>query len=209
MRNRKQNLFYRSPKFLRWYYPDLVWEVPTDRRVVYLTFDDGPDHILTREVMALLSRYNFKATFFCIGGNVERYPGVVDELRDQGHAIGNHTYSHISGFATSVEQYTKEIEKCADLIPSTLFRPPYGRIKRSQIRALAGRYRIVMWSLLSWDFKKTLNARKSIKQLKRLTRKGSIVVFHDNPAFRENLLAILPQYLEFLMSEGYVGEALS
>lgn len=181
----------------------MIWKVRTVHREMYLTFDDGPHPEVTRYVMDELDKRGFRATFFCIGENVEKHTSTYREILERGHKTGNHTYHHVNGWKTSGEKYVNEVTDCSRLVDSQYFRPPYGKISRVQRKALKGKYKIVMWTLLSWDFKRNFNPVRSLFKLKKYTRHGSIVVFHDNPKFFQNLRSVLPDYLDFLQAEGY------
>jgi len=196
-----------SPIFSK-IYPSLTWKKEPEERVVYLTFDDGPHPRITLEVLRILDEFNLKATFFCIGNNMQKYPEIVTKTLDLGHTIGNHTLNHASGFKTTTASYLQEVESWSREFRTQLFRPPYGRITRSQIRALEMDYEIIMWSLLSWDFKKSLKTTKILRQLKKGTRPGAIVVFHDSEKAEKNMMAILPEYCQFLVDQGYTSQSL-
>jgi peptidoglycan/xylan/chitin deacetylase (PgdA/CDA1 family) len=165
---------------------------------MHLTFDDGPHPTITPKVLQLLDEFNQKATFFLIGDNVRKYPEVVEQILDAGHSIGNHTYDHRPAQKVSLNHYLRSIEQCDALIPETpLFRPPHGRIGRRQIKRLANR-QIIMWTLLSGDFDPNLVRTKALRQLKKHTTTGTIVVFHDSEKAEANLMALLPEYLNHL-----------
>lgn len=183
--------------------------MPADGKNIYLTFDDGPHPEITVEVMDLLESHGFKGTFFCIGDNVSKYPETYRSIIERGHSVGNHTYHHVNGLRTADEEYLDEVKQCKEVVDSSWFRPPYGRIKKSQIRALKSSYKLVLWSLLSWDFKQGLDTKKSLKKLRKYTRPGTIVVFHDSEKAYSNLMEILPAYLQFLKEENYRSEVFS
>lgn len=202
--------FYKTPWITQKIYPSLTWKgVSTD--CIYLTFDDGPHPEITPWVLEELEKANAKATFFCIGKNVKEYPEVVQLVLKAGHSVGNHTFSHIKGWKTTTNQFLSDVEQC-DLemkslgVETDLFRPPYGRIKTSQIRELKSK-RIIMWSHLSWDFDMNLNTEKSISKLKAANA-GSILVFHESKNSYTNLKTILPQILSHFSSKGFKFEAI-
>ena len=184
-------------------YPSLTWEGRETENSVYLTFDDGPHPLITPWVLNQLDRFDFKATFFCIGDNIRKYPEIYKQILDRGHQTGNHTFNHLSGFKTSNDKYFENIAKCAELVKNKLFRPPYGHIKSSQILHLKPNYQIVMWSLLVEDWNPKLDRLCKLDLLKKLTRKGDIIVFHDSEKAKGNLEYLLPLYLEFLKTEHY------
>jgi len=171
--------FTRPPSILRRLLPGLIWTIPNEENRVFLTFDDGPDPEITPWVLDTLGKYDAKATFFCLGKNVEKYPDLFERIKREGHAVGNHTYSHLDGWKTRNREYFEDIDRADKLIGSPLFRPPYGRIKPSQIKILKERYKIVMWDLLSGDFDSKMTTEECINKVKKYTGKGSIVVFHD------------------------------
>lgn len=207
---------FRTPDLFTKLFPSLVWKIETaGEKVLYLTFDDGPDPEVTPYVLDLLKAYNAKATFFVVGANVAMYPDVVKLTQSLGHVIGNHTHHHLSGWRTSNKPYINDVAECEGALndslsatPSALFRPPYGRITPLQIRALKKEYRIVMWSLLSGDFDKTLNLEDA-KQALTKCRSGEVIVFHDSQKSLPNLKQLLPWFLECFHRKGYKFAALS
>lgn len=176
--------------------PSLTWKVNTTSNSLFLTFDDGPHPDITPKVLDLLDRYGAKATFFCVGENVYRYPGVYEEIIRRGHRTGNHTYNHLSGWTNSNARYYDNIRKAADLIGSDLFRPPYGRITPLQAAVLKKQYRIIMWSILTRDYEYRLNKEKAAANLIAQSGPGDIVVFHDSERAEVNMFYILRQMLD-------------
>ena len=193
----------RTPALLRKLFPSLTWSVGRDDKCVYLTFDDGPHPEITPWVMEELDKYGFKATFFCIGDNVRKYPETYQEILNNGHRTGNHTFNHLKGFSTSSPTYFENIQECAQLVKSELYRPPYGQITFSQIKHLSKQYQIIMWSLLVEDWNPKLDQAKKLSLLSSETKSGDIIVFHDSEKAFENLKVILPEYLEFLSNAGF------
>lgn len=189
-------------------YPSLEWSVPADEKIIYLTFDDGPEPRVSKWVMEQLEQYNAKATFFCIGDNVQKYPDVYQEMIDKGHKVGNHTYNHLNGWKTTTEEYINNIINCSKEVNSNIFRPPYGKISTSQIKRLKKNYRIIMWSILTGDFDPKLNRAKSLKAMYAKTKPGSIIVFHDSKKAENNLIYLLPKYLKYFSDKGYRFEHL-
>lgn len=181
----------------------LTWKMDQDIPALYLTFDDGPTPGITAEVLSILDRYNAKATFFCIGRNAERYPDIFKQIIANGHAAGNHTYSHLKGWYTCNRDYFNDIALAARFVPSRLFRPAYGMITPSQIRYLKKQYRIVLWSIMSFDFDRDTNPEKCLGYVLKHARPGSIVVFHDSQKASENVLYALPRVLEHFIEKGY------
>ena len=175
---------------------------------IYLTFDDGPHPTITPFVLDILKQYDAKATFFCIGNNVEKYPAVYELILEQGHSVGNHSFTHCNGYKTKDEQYLSDIEKAGHLIHSPLFRPPFGRLRSSQARQLKG-HSIIMWDVLSGDFDESLNREKCLKQTLDATRPGSIIVFHDSDKAWQRVEYVLPRLMEKLKQRGYLFEKLT
>jgi peptidoglycan-N-acetylglucosamine deacetylase len=202
--------FYRTPFLLPLLYPRLTWRVPTEEKVIYLTFDDGPVPGATEFVLDVLEKEQARATFFCIGENVVRNPAVFRTLRDSHHALGNHTYNHLKGWNCATSEYAANTEKCAEVIgkENVLFRPPYGRITRSQIHALR-QYRIVMWDVLTHDYLHALHPEKCLRESIAATRPGSIVVFHDSYKAEKNMTYTLPRYMEHFRNQGYAFKSLT
>jgi len=201
--------YYKTPWFTRLWYLGLTWNIPSQESI-YLTFDDGPCPEVTDWVLDELSKTHAKASFFCTGKNLEEYPGLGRRIIAEGHQIGNHTYSHLNGWKSKDTNYLEDVKLGQEVmnelgLETKLFRPPYGRIKKSQIKRLD--QKIIMWSHLSWDFDPKLNVDKSIAQLKR-AKPGSILVFHDRMKSFENLKAILPEILAHFQSKGIKFEVI-
>ena len=199
----------KIPTIIKKYYPKLVWDLPNAENKIYLTFDDGPVPEVTEWVLDLLKEYNIKATFFCIGDNVVKHPEIYKRILTEGHAVGNHTFNHLNGWKTSGGQYIKNVIACQDVVDSKLFRPPYGRIKKSQLNKLSLRYKIVMWDVLSGDFDQNLTPKKCYKNVIENTVPGSIIVFHDSLKAEGNLKYALPKSIEHLLAKGFVFEVLN
>jgi peptidoglycan/xylan/chitin deacetylase (PgdA/CDA1 family) len=196
----------KSPLLLKWYYPSLVWNKSRSEKVVYLTFDDGPIPVVTDFVLNTLKSFNCKATFFCIGDNISKYPEIFEQVKSGGHAIGNHTFNHLKGWETKDNDYIRNFRQCQQFTQSQLFRPPYGRIKKSQISHLKTIHpdiRIIMWDVLSGDFDLSLSPEKCYENVIRNTRNGSIIVFHDSLKAFDRLKVALPSALAFLTKQGY------
>jgi peptidoglycan/xylan/chitin deacetylase (PgdA/CDA1 family) len=205
--------FYRTPFFLPWLYPSLVWRLPTTEKVIYLTFDDGPVPGATEFVLENLAKFNAKATFFCIGDNIRKHPDVFQKVISDGHRIGNHTFNHLKGWSSSTEKYVENVKRFEEQSSidhgqsTNLFRPPYGRIKRSQISAL-NTYSIIMWDVLSYDYQKFGKVERQLRGTIKATRPGSIVVFHDSFKAEPKMQYILPRYLEHFNGLGYRFEVI-
>ncbi len=200
----------KTPFFFPWIYPDLVWKKPS-KDTIYITFDDGPIPEVTPYVLECLAEYNAKATFFCIGDNVRKHPDVYQQVLKGGHAVGNHTFNHLKGWDTEDGSYLKNIKQCGEYVSSNLFRPPYGKITKSQIKKLKIQQpdvQIIMWDVLSGDFDEKLKAEKCLRYVVRNTCPGSIVVFHDSIKAFPILQDVLPKALEFWKRKGYKFGAL-
>lgn len=189
--------------FLKFFYRGLTWRVKTKSKEIYLTFDDGPIPEVTEKVLDILDKYNWKATFFCVGENVQKYPSVYQEVLKRGNHVGNHSFNHMRGFKTATEDYVANVRKASKYIDSKLFRPPHGRITYSQIKALKTDYDIVMWDVLAYDYDKRKTPTQIVKILQRNLCKGSIVILHDSLKAENNVLSVLPQAIEFWQSKGY------
>jgi len=191
------------PRLLRPLWGKVVWRKDPSKKVIYLTFDDGPVPEVTPLVLDLLDEYNIKATFFCVGENVQKHPDTFAQVMSRGHKVGNHTFNHLKGFSVTDEEYYDNIDKAAELIDSKLFRPPYGRITGKQMKKLRDRYTIIMWDVITHDYNKNLSPETIMRTIKRYSRNGSLVVFHDSIKAKENLLAVLPLAIEYWKSKGY------
>ena len=194
---------------LQMLFPSLIWNLPSKEKVIYITFDDGPHPELTPFVLQELDKYNAKATFFLLGKEVDSHPSLYKDILQANHSVGNHTYSHLNGWATKNSEYFSDIEKCHSIMNRKLFRPPFGRIKPSQIRHLKKAFKIVMWDVLSWDFHKNTSAEKCFKIVKEKTKNGSIIVFHENDKAIKNVKYCLPKMLEHFSKQGYEFKAIT
>lgn len=183
--------------------PSLTWKVDTTDKVLYLTFDDGPHPTITPQVLTLLNAYQAKATFFCVGDNVAKYPETFNQVIQQGHAVGNHTYNHLKGWSVSVDEYVANTQKAHALIGGNLFRPPYGRIAPGQIKALKNDYQIVMWSILTRDYDKNINPTTTAEKLCKLITPGDIIVFHDSEKAASQMFPMLERVLQYFSTQGY------
>lgn len=196
------------------------WDIPNTDNKIYLTFDDGPTPKITEWVLSELRKYNIKATFFCIGNNIEKHPEIFTKVIQEGHAIGNHTFNHWNGWKTSTEDYIKNCEQCSVVSNqlkmsklqsdySQLFRPPYGKITPSQSKKLRQLgYKIIMWDVLSADFDTTISPEKCAENVVKNVVSGSIIVFHDSVKAFPNLEYSLPKTLEYLKEKGFAFETL-
>jgi peptidoglycan-N-acetylglucosamine deacetylase len=199
----------KAPQLLTKLLPRLTWELNGEEKNVYLTFDDGPTPDVTPWVLDKLKKYDAKATFFALGRNVEHNPDIFNQILSEGHSVGNHTYSHLKGWGCSNSTYLEDIELANRLINSKLFRPPYGRIKPSQVTLLQKSYKIIMWSVLSIDYNRRLAGDTCVRNVMDNVRPGSIIVFHDSAKARKNLYHALPVVLERLREKGFGMKGIS
>jgi peptidoglycan-N-acetylglucosamine deacetylase len=186
----------------------LIWQVKTDEKTVFLTFDDGPIPELTEEILGILAKYNAKATFFCVGENVVRNPQLYAKIIEQGHATGNHTHRHLKGWSANFADYLEDIREAARHINSSLFRPPYGLMSYRQAKTLIKDYQVIMWSVLTKDYDPSVSREECLETALQGVRPGAVMVFHDNIKAREKVLYALPRLLEHLEKEGYRSEKL-
>ncbi|MFC6875693.1 polysaccharide deacetylase family protein [Flavobacterium myungsuense] len=209
----------KTSALLKKMFSNYVWDIPNNENSVYLTFDDGPTPEITQWTLLQLKKYNAKATFFCIGNNVEKHPELFNTIIQEDHAIGNHTYNHLNGWKTETETYIKNAKQCEIRISnqqseinnrkSKLFRPPYGKIKSKQAKKLMELgYKIIMWDVLSADFDSSITREKCLNNVISNVQSGSIIVFHDSVKGFKNLEYVLPKTLEFLKQNGYKCEAI-
>ena len=188
---------FRVPKIIRSLYPsEVLWDIDSQSSV-YLTFDDGPHPVVTPWVLKQLEKHGAKATFFCLGKNVEQYPETYQMILDAGHSVGNHTYSHQKGFRMSTLRYIEDVAFAANYIHSELFRPPYGQISRTQIKRLSQHYRIVMWTVMSRDYSQYVNGETCFLNATKGVEPGAIIGFHDSLKSFDNLKYALPKVLQF------------
>lgn len=195
--------FVKIPWWVKKLYPSLTWKLPGDNNEIYLTFDDGPHPTVTPFVLDLLKQYQVKATFFCIGKNVRKYPDLYRRILDEGHRVGNHTMAHVNGWKTGDAIYLNDVIIARQFIDSKLFRPPYGRISRFQIDQLLPVFDIIMWDVISGDFDRNINGDKCLQNVTLNTTPGSIVVFHDSEKAFPRLEYALPRALEFFKEKGW------
>ena len=208
-------MFYlvRTPWLLKKLYPECIWDIKTEEKtcppvgkVIYLTFDDGPHPVATTFVLEELKKYNAKATFFCIGKNVEKHFDIYKKIIEEGHAVGNHTYDHLNGWKVKDEVYLDNIFKAKKIIDSNLFRPPYGKISKFQLKQLTGeKYKLkpIMWSVLSGDFDEEVSGEECYTTVVKNAKKGSVVVFHDSQKAFDRLRHALPLVLKNFKEKGF------
>jgi peptidoglycan/xylan/chitin deacetylase (PgdA/CDA1 family) len=196
----------KTPWWLRMIYSGYTWRMPSTEKTIYLSFDDGPHEIATPFVLDTLKQYNAKASFFCIGKNVRLHPEIYQRILQEGHAVGNHTENHLNGWHTPNNEYLNNIQQAEEVIQSNLFRPPYGRIKRSQAKAL--NKQIIMWDVLSGDFDPILTPEGCLAYCIKHTEAGSIVVFHDSAKAFNKMKYALPKMLDYFSHQGYQFKSL-
>jgi len=191
------------PHYITNWFPLAIWRMPEDSKIVYLTFDDGPVPEVTTWVLDLLRENNIKATFFTVGENVFRYPEIFEQIMDDGHAVGNHTYHHLQGLKSDNRTYYKDILLAEKLIGSNLFRPPHGWMKREQYRYLSGKYKIIMWDVISCDYNPNITKEEVLNNVLDYARAGSIITFHDSRKAADHLYWVLPRAISMLKDEGF------
>jgi peptidoglycan-N-acetylglucosamine deacetylase len=218
-------LIARNINLIKWLYPSCIWNLPNNQKKVYLTFDDGPTPKITQWVLSELLEHGAKATFFLIGEKIEKHSEIVKQILNEGHSVGNHTYNHLNGWKTKNTSYIQNTEQCHiqlqdqiqpqfqtsnfKLQTSKLFRPPYGKIKRAQIKELKSLgYKIMMWNIISEDYSSSISPEKCLKNVLENVQSGSIIVFHDSEKSFKNLKFVLPKTLDFLKENNYTCEAL-
>ena len=196
-------MFVKTPSLTKYLFPSLVWKKNTDQKKIWITFDDGPDEKVTPYLIDVLEKFGIKATFFIIGNQAKKYPELVKLIIDNGHKIGNHSFSHLNGFSTNKNKYLEDVEQAKKYIDSDIFRPPYGKITPLQIKKLKKDFKIIMWDIMSWDFKKNIYPNKIYKNVIDNVENGSIILFHNNLKSYNNLKNSLEIILEKLKDKGY------
>lgn len=210
----------KTPKFINALFPNYIWHINTLEKVIYLTFDDGPTPKITRYTLDVLAKFNAKATFFCIGANIKKYPNIFKEIIKEKHTIGNHTQHHLKGWSTKTTDYLLDIKTCKTTINSqlinnsfidtNLLRPPYGKITPKQGKILrAEGYKIVMWDILSFDWDTSVTPQHCLQHVISNAKEGSIIVFHDSIKASKNMQYALPRVLKFFTERGYNFKALN
>jgi peptidoglycan-N-acetylglucosamine deacetylase len=203
--------FFKIPKAIKLWFPKYIWKLPNAEKKIYLTFDDGPIPEVTEWVLDILKQENIKATFFCIGDNIQKNPAIFKRIISENHAIGNHTFNHLNGWKNASKNYIKNMKNCEEEIlkhsnlKSKLFRPPYGKIKITQANAILKLgYKIIMWDILSYDFDANLHSEKCLSETIKNTSNGSIIVFHDSIKANNNLKFVLPKAIQVLKEKGFI-----
>lgn len=199
----------QMPDIVRRLYPNVLWRKDKNKKVIYLTFDDGPTEETTHWILKKLDEFNIKATFFCIGNNAEKHPEILDEIRKNGHLVGIHGYSHVRGLFKKEEEYFNDIKKSESIIKSKIFRPSHGRIFPSQVKKLNELgYEVVLWDVITRDYDPNLKEEQVLKIAKKYTRNGSIVVFHDSLKAEKNMKYAFPLAVKYWIEKGYTFETL-
>ncbi|HRO76163.1 MAG TPA: polysaccharide deacetylase family protein [Crocinitomicaceae bacterium] len=201
--------FFHTPNLVRKLYDSLIWSVPISDNTVFLTFDDGPNEEITTYILDRLKALNWTATFFCVGENVRKNPKLFQRILDEGHTVGNHTDNHANGWKTKQKEYLNSISKANKVIPSSLFRPPYGKIPRKLIKEISKDYKIVMWSFMAYDFDKRISHDVILQKAQKHIIQGSIIVLHDNEKFIQNEKAVFEIIVSVLQEKGLKSKALN
>lgn len=199
-------LIEQPPRIYRWLFPGAFWRIPAPKeqpKSVYLTFDDGPIPEMTPWILDTLDKYKIKATFFCVGENVYKYPELYNRLLERGHRVGNHTYNHIQGIRFWSKNYIRNIAEASKYIDSNLFRPPHGHMRFPQVLRLRKLFRIIMWDVVTRDYSPHMTAKGVFNNVRRYTRNGSIIVFHDSLKAIGRIEEALPKSIEWLLENGY------
>jgi peptidoglycan-N-acetylglucosamine deacetylase len=198
----------KTPLFVQHLFPNYTWKIANSDKALYLTFDDGPVPEVTPLVLDMLQSYTAKATFFCVGQNIDQYPEVFERIVEEGHTVGSHTYHHLNGWHEDNIQYYHDVRHAARRSGSVLFRPPYGKLKPAQSQFLQRHYRIIMWDVLSGDFDKDTTKERCVKNVIQHAESGSIVVFHDSIKSAEKVLYALPLVLDYFSRLGFTFQPL-
>ncbi|MEO9570120.1 MAG: polysaccharide deacetylase family protein [Polaribacter sp.] len=208
----------RTPRFMMRFFSKYTWRFPSKKKEIFLTFDDGPTPEITEFVLNELKKHNAKATFFCIGKNIHNHPDIFAKIIADGHSIGNHTQNHLKGWKSDNSTYLKNVLECNKTITQFnnskvqqhLFRPPYGKIKKSQAKKLLKRgYKIIMWDVLSADFDTSISNEKCLNNVLKNTKEGSIIVFHDSVKAAERMKYTLPKVLKEFSKKGFTFKAIT
>ena len=195
--------FIKTPKIAQSILKKAVWNIPNNDRRIFLTFDDGPTPSITNQTLDILKEHKIKASFFCLGSQVEKHPEIFQRIINEGHTVGNHSYSHLKGWTTNNKIYLEDVHRGESLIDSNLFRPPYGKIKRSQINSLSPQIKIILWDVLPGDFSLKNNVEKIVSNTLNSVESGSIIVLHDNDKCGNKMLQALPVIIDKLQEKKY------
>lgn len=200
---------FKTPRLLTWFYPRRTWGFSLDKKQIYLTFDDGPTSELTEWILDFLEKENIKATFFCVGANILQNPELFQKIKEQGHQVANHTMQHEKGTTTKWADYKKSVQDCGELVGNTIFRPPYGRLSAFNSARLSQKYKIIMWSWLSYDYDSSVPVSTILKSAQEDIRSGDILVLHDNQKVDVRLKEILPELVQILKSKNFSFEKIT
>lgn len=200
----------RIPRMITWFFPSRVWRIPTTQKKLFISFDDGPHPTITPMVLDMLAANGAKASFFCIGDRVKRYPEIYQRILDEGHAVGNHTFHHLNGWKTSNDDYATDVEWAAEVIDSRLYRPPYGRMKSSQASAISDKgFKTIMWTVLSGDYDASLSPEKCAQRVVGNIKPGFIHLFHDSEKAEQNMIHALAKLLDASKTKGFQCEKIN
>lgn len=199
------------PRWLQGLFPHYMWRGKTEdnSKRLYLTFDDGPIPEITPWVLDQLRTYNAKATFFCVGANVQKNQQIYQQILAEGHQVGNHTFNHLNGWSTSQEDYMRNVAACQEQVKSPLFRPPYGRLKWGQAKALRSEYKVVLWDILAGDFDASISGEQCWQNVYKKASDGSVIVLHDSQKSWDRLSYVLPKLLDYYHNKGFTFEVIS
>ena len=200
---------FSTPKLISCCFSNYTWKKKTSSKDIYLTFDDGPKPGSTEPILDALAMYDIKATFFCVGENIEKYPSLFHRLIEEGHQVGGHTYNHLNGWKTSFKSYVSNVEKGQSLVPTKLFRPPYGRLGLFQWQYLKNKEKVVMWDIIPGDFDPKRSVDDCITCIKNRAKAGSIIVLHDNPSYVEKVVELIHQTVQWARDEGFSFDILA
>lgn len=201
-----KNLLVSPPKIAKLYFKNFIWELPTNEKKIYLTFDDGTTPQLNDWILYTLKTYNAKATFFCVAENITKNPETANRLLSSNHAVGNHTFNHLNGLKNSYKTYIFNFLKADKILKTKLFRPPYGKITPRQAKFILQTHKIIMWDVLSMDYSPKISPKQCFENVKKFAKKGSIVVFHDNKKAEKNIKYALPKTLDYFSAKGFSFE---
>ena len=208
--------FFKTYKIIQFLFPKYTWELPNAEKKIFLTFDDGPIPEITEWVLDILKQENIKATFFCIGDNIQKHPAIFKRIIAENHSLGNHTFNHLNGWKTSPKDYIENVQLCEDEIlkhsnlKSKFFRPPFGKIRRNQASAIQKLgYKLIMLNVLSYDFDKDLSQEECLLKVVKNTSNGSIIVFHDSIKANNNLRFVLPRAIQLLKKKGFIFDKIN
>lgn len=194
--------YFHTPNLVKKLYPNLIWSIPTTENKVYLTFDDGPNEVVTDYILNRLLHLNWKATFFCVGENVSKNPTLYQRIIDEGHTVGNHTYQHLNAWKNTKENYLQDIQKAQELIHSPFFRPPYGKLTKSITKEIQKDFKIIMWDFMAYDFDQKISLKTIREKAKKHIQPGSIIVLHDNEKFIQREKEVFEIIVEVLTEKG-------